>query len=130
MGPSRRRITFIWIFLGIATSVATRVEAETIRFHCAYQSFSDAQSKGPQDAKGFSLEFVFDTISNKVVMIGNNGIEDVLVHKGADGMTFLELLPTGAVQSTSISSKGESVHSRHSIMSGRFLASQYYGFCK
>ena len=118
-------MVFTLAFLAI---FPTSVEANPLRFHCVYPTYSDNEA-GPKQAKGFSLEFALDTVSDKAVMIGNNGVEEVLAHKGADGLTFLEFLPTGAVQSTTISSTGESVHSRHSVMGGKIVPSQYYGKC-
>jgi hypothetical protein len=76
------------------------------------------------------LEFVHDTTINKAHMVGNNGLAEVLAHVGDRAVTYLELLPTGAVQSTTISLKtGAAVHSRHSIISGEFIPSQYRGTC-
>jgi hypothetical protein len=45
----------------------------------------------------------------------------------------MEKLETGAVQTTTISFKGDSVHSRHSVLSekdGKMVPSQSYGQCE
>lgn len=84
---------------------------------------------GPQDAKGFKLEFTLENETGKAFMVGNAGLSDVFVTKGSEGLTFVETLPTGAVQLTTVSWKGESVHSRHSMIAGALVPSQYYGHC-
>ena len=50
---------------------------------------------------------------------------------GYQGMTFLEILETGAVQSTTIHNTGNAVHSRHTMLSflDDLTLSQYYGTC-
>jgi len=45
------------------------------------------------------------------------------------GITLIEVLPTGAVQTTTIAKDGRSVHSRHSIIIGDLVPSQYFGQC-
>ena len=76
------------------------------------------------------MEFVVDTITRKAVIMGNNGMSDVAVVSGKQGITFQETLGSGAVQTTTIAKDGSSVHSRHTIMVGKLMPSQYYGTCK
>lgn len=109
---------------------AGEANARALKFVCIYHSYVDASGEGSKDAEGFKLEFAYDTISKRAVMIGNVGVENVLGHSGSAGTTFLEFLPTGAVQSTTIANTGESVHSRHSMLPGKLIATQYYGSCK
>ena len=61
--------------------------------------------------------------------VGRN-VYPVMVIPGDSGMTFLEVLATGAVQTTTISKQGNAVHSRHTILAGEFVPSQYYGSCE
>jgi hypothetical protein len=129
MKVSLAKIMRPWLIPTVFLFLTANAEADTLRFHCVYSSYNDAGGNGAQDAKGFNLEFALDTVSKKAVMIGNVGVEDVLVHPGSDGTTFLEFLPTGAVQSTTITPLGESVHSRHTIIKGKMAATQYYGTC-
>jgi hypothetical protein len=62
-------------------------------------------------------------------MIGNAGMENVVWVDGIEGNTFQETLASGAVQTTTITKSGSSVHSRHTMMNGKLVPSQYYGTC-
>jgi hypothetical protein len=99
-------------------------------FDCKYGRFAQ-DLEGPR-ATDFSMRFNLDDITNKAVFVGNNGVSDVSVYRGSDAITFMELLDSGAVQTTTISLKtGRSIHSRHTITSpdGVPLPSQYLGSC-
>lgn len=50
---------------------------------------------------------------------------------GKFGVTFLEIIGTGTVQSTTMNTgTGQAVHSRHTLLnSNKLLPSQYYGEC-
>jgi len=63
------------------------------------------------------------------VMIGNNGVSDVDAHTGNLGVTFMERLNGGVIQTTIIANNGNSVHSRHTILTDQMVSSQYYGRC-
>jgi hypothetical protein len=78
----------------------------------------------------FSLEFTLDTVTRKAVLVGNSGMSDVDVVAGSQGLTFQERLGTGAVQTTTITNDGSSVHSRHTVIGGKLTPSQYYGTCR
>jgi hypothetical protein len=97
--------------------------AEPRRIICDY-----AQSATPKGLKSekFRLEFIVD--GDRAVMVGNNGISDVEMHAGDHGFTFLEKLPAGIVQTTTVAKDGASVHSRHTIIV-KLVPSQYYGQC-
>lgn len=101
-------------------------QAETLRWNCTYQTIAKPEGVGREL---FKLEFAMDSLTKRAVLLGNNGMSDVEVYTGSQGITFQEKLPTGAVQTTTISKDGSSVHSRHSLMGGRFIPSQYYGKC-
>lgn len=85
---------------------------------------------GECDEAKLSLEFVIDTLTKRSILIGNNGFAEVQSHEGSDGVTFLELLDTGAVQTTTISGVGFSVHSRHTMIAYEIVNSQYLGSCR
>lgn len=78
-----------------------------------------------------TLEFVHDTVGERAFIIANNGTGSVAPISGSAVVTFLEILPTGAVQTTTIAHDGEAVHSRHTfnVFSGEFIPSQYTGTC-
>jgi hypothetical protein len=104
--------------------------AKVLQFNCSYQKFYNGQDNRLEDASDFNLQFTLDTLTNKAVLIGNQGVEDVAFVSGDAGITFLEYLPTGAVQTTTVSKGGASVHSRHTLIAGEFSPSQYYGSCR
>jgi len=49
---------------------------------------------------------------------------------GLSGVTFLEKLTAGVVQTTTVANDGRSVHSRHTIIGKEMVPSQYYGYCR
>ena len=85
--------------------------------------------------QNYSIKFNYDIASHKAFMIGNLGLSEVIPISGSEALTFLEILDTGVVQSTTLdmlSNKEQSVdavHSRHTILFGLF-PSQAYGNCK
>ena len=46
-----------------------------------------------------------------------------------NGMAFIEITDSGNVMTTAITSNGESVHSRNTVIIDSIVASQYYGRC-
>ena len=114
--------------IGLSAPALTQpAQAETLRWKCDYTSTASPESVV---AVKFALEFAGDTITGKAVIIGNNGMADVAVVSGKQGITFQETLGSGAVQTTTIAMDGSSVHSRHTIMLGKLTPSQYYGTCR
>jgi len=125
----------IIIFLTIVASMmaVTRgatAAPPTLRYFCQFKL--SASLDGLEKVDDFTLEFILETATGKGMLIGNNGFSEVLVTSGSYGITFLELLKTGAVQSTTIvNGTFSAVHSRHTILLGNdLLPSQYYGECK
>jgi len=104
-------------------------DAKNLRFDCHFQKYST-----PEGVKiindEFKLEFTLDTVTGDAVLVGNNGMSKVFPEIGSDGVTFLERLSTGVVQSTTVSRLGQAVHSRHTIINGEIVPTQYYGGCK
>lgn len=81
--------------------------------------------------KTFKLQFLADSITGKAVLVGDQGGEEVLMIPGTFGLSFIEKLPTGALQTTTVLKDGSAVHSRHTALSDNQLApSQYYGKCQ
>jgi hypothetical protein len=117
----RHMSTLSAVFLALLTLSAGA--AEPRRIVCDY-----AQSASPKGlrAEKFRLEFIVDV--DRAVMVGNNGISDVEMHAGDHGLTFLEKVPAGVVQTTTVAKDGASVHSRHTIIV-KLVPSQYYGQC-
>lgn len=105
------------------------VYSAVVSYQCHYPEYSDNEG-GLNKSNDFALEFQYDTVTQDAFVVGNNGLSPVAAVKGLEGITFLEILPTGAVQSTTVTHNGKSVHSRHSMMfNGGLIPSQYYGKC-
>ena len=108
------------------------LNAALVTFTCDFPNYVTDENRGTQN--NFKAVFELDTTSKKSYMKGNNGISEVLNIPGAEGISFIERLTTGAVQTTTIvllpeSQLGNAVHSRHSLISG-LVPSQNYGFCQ
>jgi hypothetical protein len=105
---------------------SSSAKAKIYRWNCVYTQ--QTSPKGLVNER-FSLEFAFDDITEKAVIIGNQGISDVEVHRGPLSVTFMERLNGGVVQTTTVTTDGQSVHSRHSVIGKQMVPSQYYGQC-
>ena len=102
---------------------AAPVVAKAIRFRCAFPQ------PGTQEA--FELEFTVDEATNRAFLVGNRGAAEVEVHRGFDAISFVEHVPSGAVQTTTIATDGQAVHSRHTLVApDEFMASQVSGTCR
>jgi hypothetical protein len=111
----------------LALMQSTTAHAETLRWKCDYRSYVSPTGLA---AEKFSLDLVLDTTTKKAVIVGNHGKSDVAVVSGNQAITFQETLESGAVQTTTITKNGSSVHSRHTIGLGKLTPAQYYGTCK
>jgi hypothetical protein len=102
--------------------------AKDYRWSCTYSE--KASPAGIETDAFLKLDFAFDDVTRKAVVLGSNG-SNVDVHMGSLAISFMEKLETGAVQTTVISFTGDSTHSRHTLLSDKDLVpSQYYGQCK
>ena len=120
-----KRILILVLFL--LACLASTSRAGSLHWKCSYSLV--ASLDGLQKEQ-FQLEFALDTSTRRAVLIGNAGLADVDFYNGDQGVTFQERLPTGAIQTTTITHKdGSSVHSRHSIVLGQLAPTQYYGKC-
>jgi hypothetical protein len=101
--------------------------ARDYRWSCIYSDKSSPA--GIETDAHLTLDFVFDDVTRKAMVFGNNG-SDVDVHIGTVAISFMEKLESGAVQTTIISFTGDSTHSRHTLLGDKdFAPSQYYGQC-
>lgn len=107
---------------------ATPAMAAVLVFDCVYDEIC-VPKEGCKSGE-LRLEFNVDENDGSAFLIGNNGLAEVRLINGNDGASFLELLPSGAVQTTTMDSMGASVHSRHTIISGNLVTSQYSGACR
>jgi hypothetical protein len=104
-------------------------EADTII--CNYSSYSN--ENGNHKVKDrFVLTFIVDMTKKTAYMLGSQGTEEVtLIPSGVgEGVSFVEITGVGNVMTTAIDSKGNSVHSRNTIIHGEIVPTQYYGKCE
>ena len=118
----------VFTFLSIGAQVGAN--ATPVVFVCNYPNFSDG--KGIHKDRPFELGFlVKEPKDEKGTVFGNNGSETVSIVKNDEGgLTFVEFTQTGAIQVTAIDSNLKSVHSRHTIIGGNLVPTQYYGKCQ
>ena len=109
-------------------SYAQTAYAETLV--CKFPKYHSQDENRLQPSADFGMTFRYDLITREAFMEGNNGISGVTLTDGYDGLTFLEFLPAGAVQSTTVAKNGVAVHSRHTLMFGDLVPTQYYGTCR
>ncbi len=96
---------------------------------CNYQKY--ATSEGVQSVKKpFVLTFIIDSKNDAAYLVGNNGSSKVQAIPGGGGITFIEITGSGNIMTTTVDSKGVSVHSRHTQIEGEVVPSQYYGVCE
>ena len=109
--------------------ICPTADAGSLTMTCRYETVSSPTGVREEH---MTFKFVVDTFTGKAVLVGNNGVADVEQITGFAAMTFVEPLPTGAVQTTTVASNGASVHSRHTLdpFGGvEFMPTQYYGTC-
>jgi hypothetical protein len=102
--------------------------AEAIKYNCIFNRMASS-SVDPKKAF-FNFTIVHDPIAKKAFITGNTGVNGLHPVNGFLSVTFLEVLETGAVQSTTITTRGAAVHSRHTIIDQELTPSQYYGTCR
>jgi hypothetical protein len=112
------------VMMSCWTTLAT---AKSYKWNCSYPKL--ASPDGLKAQRDFKLEFAFDDVTGKAVIFANNGVADVDAHIGSEAISFTEKLATGAIQNTIISLAGDSVHSRHTLIGGKMVATQSYGQC-
>ena len=122
---SRHALAFAFSAL-MGSALSMSAEARSYKWSCLF-----THRAAPEGVKGdnFKFEFAFDDITGKAVIIGNMGVEDVEIHRGPFGVTFIEKLIVGVVQTTTVANDGTSVHSRHTVIGTKMVPSQYYGKC-
>ena len=109
---------------------AASSERPVQRFLCVFDQHVSPKTGQISRDDSLRYEFVVDETGHAFA-VGRN-VYPVKVITGDQGITFLEVLKTGAVQTTTIHKTGSAVHSRHTMISvtGEIVPSQYYGTCK
>jgi hypothetical protein len=126
MGQLIVRLMLATMLLVTASQPAS---ASALQFVCTYPKHFDWKDAKLDEASDFVLSFSFDAQNKQAFLTDKQGTEEVNFVSGAAGITFIEVLPTGAVQTTTVSKGGKSVHSRHTIVLGKLVPSQYFGEC-
>jgi len=101
--------------------------AKVLKWSCSYPVVANAN--GTTKGQSFDLTFTVDNQTKKAVVIHNGRENNVEVFAGANGLTFIERLITGTIQTTTIDTAGKSVNSRHMLVDGLLVPSQSYGTC-
>ena len=111
--------------------IPTLVYGDTETFIRNYSTYSDANGNHKVTDK-FVLTFIVDMTKKTAIMLGSQGTEEVtLIPSGVgEGISFIEITGAGNVMTTAIDSKGNSVHSRNTIIHGEIVPTQYYGKCE
>jgi len=101
--------------------------AKVLKWTCSYPVVANAN--GATKGQSFDLTFTADDQTKKAAVIHNGRENNVEVFAGANGLTFIERLTSGAIQTTTIDTAGKSVNSRHMLVEGLLIPSQSYGTC-
>ena len=82
-------------------------EAQTTHFECSYPvNASLDDNNTPEISTGeFNISFLLDEEANKAYIIGNGGVEEVLISNHSGGITFIEITATGNVSTVSRQNK-------------------------
>jgi hypothetical protein len=106
--------------------------AEAVDFACRFdRSVKVLENRAPSPITPFSFNIIYDTVTGDAFIRGNMGAAQAyLISTGSDGFTFIEPVPSGVAQTTTILLDGRAVHSRHTVLGpGDFQPSQWTGRC-
>lgn len=92
-------------------------------YNCA---FTDRLNKSEK----LTIAFVLDAETKRAYLMGSQGAANVsIVPNSNDAISFVEITQSGNVMTTTITNKGQAVHSRNSVLFGELIPSQYLGTC-
>ena len=103
----------------------------SVTYSCQYQTYAD--DKGvhkPED--DLKLVFLVDSSNETAKMVSSDGRSNInvdMIYSPSGGMAFIEKKSGADVLTTSIDTRGKSVHSRNIIVDGQISPAQYYGRC-
>lgn len=98
-------------------------------FVCSYNKYSNGDKIIKEN--NFNLTFLIDDETKKTYLIGNNGSDEVVnISENGSQVTFLEKTASGNISITTIDSVLKSAHSRHTVLLGSLVHTQYYGTCE
>lgn len=105
---------------------SSALHAQTTTYICNYSIYSNKSGNYKAKEK-FELRFIVD--KDKAYMTANNGSAEVIVFQSSDRIAFVEITATQNIMTTTIDTGLGSVHSRHTVLAGKLIPSQYYGEC-
>ncbi len=103
--------------------------ADPMTIICDYPTWSDQEGRHKAKDK-FVLTFIVDKDADKAYMMGKLGTTEIIKMETPEQMAFLEITDTANTMATVITKDLKSVHSRHSVLFGNLIPSQYYGACE
>jgi hypothetical protein len=109
--------------------IPTIAAAAPTSFKCTFpEYFNPEEGRGtPKD--GWPMEFLLDGDTGKAYFIGVLGSVEVSLVAKTGQVTFIEQTDTGNIFTTTVTGKGDAVHSRNTVILGDLVPSQYYGSC-
>lgn len=122
-----RSIAFVPIVCSLQALSASAAVAKPVSFVCNFPKLQMSLTFVVSDPKDGKL--------TAATIVGNKGTDTVMALFGAAAVSFIEPLPTGAVQTTTVQlSTLEAIHSRHTLMgfdeNAEFVPSQSKGTCE
>jgi hypothetical protein len=120
------------IFLSCVVSIfANQAMAQQFSADCEFIRICDVQFLCNADS--FSLRLQANTETGEAFIEGNNGSFDATFVEGYAAISFMEVLLSGAVQTTNVTNGGHAIHSRHTTFRGDtasgMVPTQYRGTC-
>jgi hypothetical protein len=121
-------ISMLSVFLSLAPIHAL---CDSVTYTCRYPTYADDKGvhKSEDDLR---LVFLVDSSNETAKMLSGVGRSDVnvdMLYSPSGGMALIEKKSGADVLTTSIDTRGRSVHSRNSIVDGQISPAQYYGSC-
>lgn len=103
--------------------------AEAVQITCVFDRY--VSPDGKLENHQIEIDFIFNInpISYEGLVVGSDTFP-VQVIPGSESVSFIEETLTGAIQSTTVlMPSGSAVHSRHTVIFGEIVPTQYYGSC-
>jgi len=121
-------ISMLSVFLSLAPIHAL---CDSVTYTCRYPTYADDKGvhKSDDDLK---LVFLIDSSNETAKMLSGDGRPYVnvdMLYSPSGGMALIEKKSGVDVLTTSIDTRGRSVHSRNIIVDGQISPAQYYGRC-
>lgn len=121
--PERIKMKILYLLLFLIPSIAF---CEISSYHCNFTNYCNQEGIHKVKNK-FELTYIVDDKTDKSYPIGNNGSSEVTKIESGTQISFIEVTPSGNINTTTIDSKFNSVHSRNVIIAGELIPAQYYG---